>query len=187
MFLTKLAPLFSPSARVSQHTGSALSLVLRLVFASVLLRFFITSFLTKVDGFSLTIGAYAQILPQQIAAVGYDASEISWPLYLVVLAGTVAELALPLAVIAGVATRLSAFGMIGFITVMSLTDIYGHGVDAKTIGALFDGDPYGLIMDQRLLWCTLMLGLMVTGGGAISGDALIWRFLRRNPAKSVLA
>ncbi len=173
--LNKLAMLFSPSAEVSPNLGSALSLMARLIFASVLLQFFVNSFLTKVDGSGLSIGAYAQILPKQIEELGYDASGISWPLYLVVLAGTLGEIILPLMVVAGVATRLAAFGMIGFFVVMSLTDIYGHGIDAKTIGALFDGDPYGLILDQRLLWSSLMLVLMVTGGGAISVDALIYR------------
>ncbi|MGV8988367.1 MAG: DoxX family protein [Cypionkella sp.] len=185
MQLAKLAPVFSSSAQVPQALASALSLIVRLVVASVLLRFFVNSFLTKVDGFGLTIGAYAQILPQQIAAAGYDVSQISWLLYLVVLAGTLAELALPVLVVVGLATRLTSFGMIGFVVVMSLTDIFGHGVDAKTIGALFDGDPYGLILDQRLMWCTLMLVLMVTGGGAISVDALVSRLFRAKSGQVV--
>ncbi|MBI1172637.1 DoxX family membrane protein [bacterium] len=178
MLPAKLAPLFSSSAEVPPWLGSALSLAVRLVLASVLLRFFFNSFLTKMDGFSLTIGAYAQILPKQIAAAGYDVSAISWPQYLVVLAGTVAELVLPVLVVAGVATRLSALGMVGFVVVMSLTDIFGHGVDAKTVGALFDGDPYGLILDQRLMWCTLLAVLIVTGGGRVSVDALVFRLFR---------
>ncbi len=178
MHIAKLAPIFSDNARVSPLMGSALSLMVRASFASVLLPFFLNSFSTKVDGFSLTIGAYAQILPKQIEALGYDASAVSWPLYLVVLAGTLAELVLPLAILMGIATRLTAFGMIGFVAVMSLTDIYGHGVDAATIGAMFDTDPYGLIADQRLMWCLMMVVLIVTGGGVFSIDGLVSRWLR---------
>lgn len=178
MNIAKLAPIFSDNAQVSPMTGSALSLLVRLSFASVLVPFFLNSFATKVDGFSLTIGAYAQILPKQFEALGYDASAVSWPMFLVVLAGTLAELALPLVIVLGFATRLTAFGMIGFIVVMSLTDIYGHGVDAVTIGAMFDTDPYGLIVDQRLMWCLMMVVLMVTGGGVFSIDGLVSRWLR---------
>lgn len=177
--MTLPALLFSDRAAVSASAGSALSLLLRGAFASVLLPFFFHSFLTKVDGFSLTIGAYAQIVPQQIAALGYDSSALSWPWHLLVLAGTLAELVLPWAVVTGLATRVAALAMIGFVAVMSLTDIYGHGVDAQTIGALFDGDPYAVIADQRLLWVTILAALAVTGGGAVSLDAAVSRGLRR--------
>lgn len=174
----KLAPLFSDFAHVSDRTGSALSLFVRLAFASVLLPFFLSSFQTKVDGFGLSTGAYVQILPTYMEAIGYDASRVPLMLKLVVVAGALAELALPLMILLGLATRLAALGMIGFVVVMSLTDIYGHGIDAATIGAVFDGDPYGLIADQRVLWGALLMVLMVTGGGRFSVDALVSRWLR---------
>jgi putative oxidoreductase len=180
MQLPSPALLFSDRSAVSKSAGSLLSLLVRGTFASVLLPFFFTSFLTKVDGFSLTIGAYAQIVPKQIEALGYDSSALSWPLHLLVLAGTLAELVLPLAVVAGLATRVSALAMIGFVGVMSLTDIYGHGIDAQTIGALFDGDPYAVIADQRLLWVIMLVVLMATGGGTFSLDAVVSRWLRRS-------
>ncbi|QCO58070.1 DoxX family protein (plasmid) [Pseudorhodobacter turbinis] len=172
------APLFSASSQVSDRTGSALSLLVRLAFASVLLPFFLNSLLTKVDGFGLSTGAYVQILPTYMESVGYDASQVPVALKLVVLAGTLAELALPLMILIGLGTRLAAFGMIGFVAVMSLTDIYGHGIDAATVGAFFDTDPYGLIADQRLLWAVLMVMLMVVGGGRLSADAFVSRWLR---------
>lgn len=180
MRLTSLVLLFSDRAEVSGSAGSALSLLVRGTFASVLSPFFWTSFLTKTDGFNLTIGAYAQIVPKQIEALGYDSSALSWPLYLVVLAGTLAELVLPVAVVAGLATRVSAMAMIGFVVVMSLTDIFGHGVDAQTIGAAFDGDPYALIADQRLLWVMMLVTLVFTGGGVVSLDAVVSRWFRRS-------
>lgn len=171
-----LAPLFSASSGLSDRTGSALSLLVRLTFAAVLLPFLLNSYQTKVDGFGLSTGAYVQILPAYMDSVGYDASQVPGVLKLVVVAGTLAELALPLMILIGLATRLAAFGMIGFVVVMSLTDIYGHGISAATIGALFDADPYGLIADQRLLWVVLMVVLMVVGGGRLSADALVSRW-----------
>ena len=63
MKLAVLAPLFADSARLSERAGSALSVIVRLVFASVLVPFLLNSFQTKVDGFGLAIGAYVQILP----------------------------------------------------------------------------------------------------------------------------
>ncbi|MGB8812640.1 MAG: DoxX family membrane protein [Paracoccaceae bacterium] len=181
MKLASLAPIFSDSARASEITGSALSLIARLAFASVLLPFFLNSFQTKVDGFGLAAGAYVQILPTYMEALGYDPSQVPFALKLVVVAGTLAELALPLLILLGLGTRVAALGMIGFLGVMSLTDIYGHGLDATTIGAMFDTDPYGLIADQRLLWGVLMVVLIVTGGGRISMDALVSRWLRTAP------
>lgn len=171
--------LFSPDGHLGTAGASAMSLIARFLVASVLLRFFINSFLTKIDGFGLSVGAFVQILPKQMEAAGYDPSAIGWPLHLVVIAGTIAEPLFPLLVVLGLATRPAALAMMGFIVVMSLTDIYGHGVDAATIGQMFDGDPYGKIMDQRLLWEFLLLIPLWLGGGAVSLDALIWPLLRR--------
>ncbi len=179
MFARVLQPILSPTAQLGTAGASAVSLLARLVFASVLLPFFVTSFLTKVSGLSLTVGAYYQILPRQLEAVSYDPSQISLPMHLVVIAGTLAEGLLPVLVVLGLATRPAALAMIGFLAVMSLTDIYGHGVDAKTIGMMFDGDPSGLILDQRLLWGFVLAILVPLGGGAVSLDALIWPRLRR--------
>lgn len=170
---------FAPQGRLGSVGASVMSFIARFLITSVLLRFFINSFLTKIDGFGLSAGAFMQILPKQMAAVGYDPGAISWPLHLVVLAGTLAEPLLPLLVILGLATRPAALGMIGFVLVMSLTDIYGLGVDAATVGRMFDGDPYGVILDQRLLWGFLLLVPLWLGGGAASLDAMVWSRLQR--------
>ncbi|MFC2966833.1 DoxX family protein [Acidimangrovimonas pyrenivorans] len=174
-----LTALFAPQNRPGPAGASALSLLARLVFASVLLRFFLSSFATKIDGFGLSAGAYVQILPRQMEAAGYDPAMLSWPLHLVVGAGTLAELMLPLLVVLGLATRPAALAMLGFVAVMSLTDIYGHGIEAATIGHLFDTDPYGTILDQRLMWGFVLLVPLWLGGGAVSLDALLWPRLRR--------
>lgn len=100
--------------------------------------YFWSSAATKFDGgpFSLSVGAYAQIFPRSFEALGYDASLLSAPYHLVALAGAWAEVMLPLLLVLGLFTRLAAVGMIGFITVQSLTDIYGHMLDAQSGGAV---------------------------------------------------
>lgn len=156
-----------------------LPLAARFVFASTLLLYFWNSGLTKLgDGilglFSPSIGAYSQIFPKQLEAVGYDVSQFGLLQKLVVLAGTYAEFILPLLIVIGLLTRLASLGMIGFVIVQSLTDIYGHGAtDDKTLGALFDRFPDAVILDQRLFWVFLLAVLVVKGAGALSVDALL--------------
>ena len=53
----------------------------------------------------------------------------------------------------------------------SLTDIWGHGVDAATIGAWFDRGADSLILDQRLLWVFVLSVLVVKGAGRLSLDS----------------
>jgi len=56
-------------------------------------------------------------------------------------------------IIIGFLTRLSALGLIGFIIVQSLTDLFGHGLisSSDVVGTWFDSTPDAVIMDQRLL------------------------------------
>lgn len=160
--------------------GWFLGLFARFAFAAVLLVYYLNSAATKVGegvaGF-FTIGdnAYFQILPPVVEAYGYDASQV--PLYwdLVVVAGTYAEFLLPLLIVLGLLTRLSALGMIAFTFVQSFVDIAFHGADATTLGAWFDRLPDAAIMDQRLLWVFLLVILVVKGAGAVSLDALLAR------------
>lgn len=158
-------------------------LLARLVFVGVLFGYYWSSALTKIgDGpfglFLITDGAYMQILPAQMEAAGYDASAIPvFPWGLVVMAGTYAEFVLPVLIVAGLATRLAALGMIGFILVQSLVDIVFHHADATTIGALFDRLPGAVILDQRALWIFVLVILVVKGAGAISLDRVLDRLL----------
>ena len=158
----------------------ALPLLARFLFASVLLVYFWASARTKLgDGigglFSPSTGAYAQIFPRQFEAVGYDASQLSALHSLVVLAGTWAEFLLPLLIVVGLFTRLAALGMIGFVAVQSLTDLFGHGGIAhpETLGGWFDRLPDGVILDQRALWVFLLLTLAIRGAGPLSLDRLL--------------
>lgn len=150
----------------------------RFAFTSVLFLFFWNSAKTKIgDGiFSPALGAYVQIFPKKLEALGYDVSQMSGLDTLIVLLGTYAEFILPTLIAVGLFTRLASLGMIGFIVVMSYVDITGHNVDAATIGVMFDRLPYGLILDQRLLWVFVLLVLILKGAGPISADYMLRRF-----------
>lgn len=152
----------------------------RLVFAGVLFMFFWNSAMTKLgEGLNglltLDVGAYVQILPQRMEAVSYDPAALSTFEKATVYAGTYAEIILPVLIVVGLFTRIAAVGMIGFIIVMTWTDITQHGVDAATIGAWFDRDASSLIADQRSLWGFLLLLLALKGPGPISLDGLFGR------------
>lgn len=161
--------------------GWFLGLAARFVFAAVLLIYFLNSATTKVgDGltgfFSIGDNAYFQILPSVVEAYGYDASQVPFfPYDLIVIAGTYSEFLLPLLIVLGLFTRLASLGMIGFILVQSYVDIAFHGADAATIGAWFDNLSNAAILDQRALWVFLLLTLVVKGAGAVSLDALLAR------------
>lgn len=161
------------------HLGdSLLPLLARACFAAVLLMYFWTSGLTKLDGaFTPSMGAYAQIFPRAMEAAGYDISQMGALRWLVVLAGSWAELVLPALIVLGLATRLAALGMIGFVVVQSLTDIIGHAASPATIGAWFDAASDALILDQRALWILVLLMLVLKGAGPLSLDRVlaVWR------------
>jgi putative oxidoreductase len=151
---------------------AVLPLLARLVFAAVLLGYFWASGLTKLgDGlFSPSVGAYAQIFPRAMEAAGFDVSQMGLGRRLVVVAGTWAEFVLPVLIVLGVATRLAALGMIGFVAVQSLTDVYGHGAGW---GAWFDRASDAVIADQRALWLLLLVVLVAKGAGALSVDRIL--------------
>lgn len=155
-----------------------LGLLARLVFAAVLLVYFLSSALTKIgDGplgfLTLSDGAYVQMFPKVMEAVSYDSSQVPiFPYTLIAYAGTYAEFILPILVVLGLFTRLAALGMMGFICVQSYVDIVGHGADEKTIGAWFDATSNAMILDQRMFWMFLLAYLVIRGAGAISLDAL---------------
>ena len=150
----------------------------RLVFAGVLLIYFWNSAMTKLgDGvlgiLSPSDGAYIQIFPKAMEAAGYDSSQLGLFHWLVAVAGTAAEFALPFLILIGLATRLAAIGMTGFVLVQSYVDITGHGVGGADLGAWFDGASGALILDQRALWLFLLLVLVLRGAGPVSVDAVL--------------
>jgi len=165
-------------ARLDAAGDPVLPTLARFAFAASLAGYFWASALTKIgDGptglVHPALGAYAQIFPRKMEAVGYDVSQLGGFHWAVVVAGMLAEFALPALLILGLLTRLAALGMIGFVVVQSLTDIVGHGADATTIGAWFDKVPDSLILDQRLFWVLLLVTLVVKGAGPLSLDRLL--------------
>ncbi len=149
----------------------------RFSFAAVLFGYYWASAMTKFsDGFfgflTPTISAYYQILPTVTEAAGHDVSAVSWIFAPIVLLGSWAEVVLPILIVVGLFTRAAALGMIGFVIVQSLTDIYGHGVDSTAIGGWFDRISDSVILDQRLLWVLLFSILVVKGAGWLSLDRL---------------
>ena len=172
--------------------GWFLGLSARLIFSSVLMVFFLNSAMTKLgDGpfglFEPSVGAYAQIIPPIAEAVGYDISQIAlFPWKLIVIAGILAEIVLPLLILFGLFSRLAALAFIGFIAVMSFVDIAFHNVDAMTIGALFDPIHNAAILDQRLLWLMPLLVIIIKGPGTLSLDHLASRLFSRHRAQGAL-
>ncbi len=150
----------------------------RFSFAAVLLMYFWNSAKTKLgDGLfgflSPSDNAYIQMFPKTVEALGYDTSQLGVFHWLVAVSGTVAEFVLPLLIVIGLFTRLAAIGMIGFVFVQSVVDVYGHGVGGKDIGGWFDGPSGALILDQRLLWVVLFAIMIVKGAGPLSVDRIL--------------
>ena len=170
--MTALVSFYARLARLcDDQAGWLLPTLARLIFAGVLLGYFWASALTKFDGpFTPSIGAYGQIFPRAFDAVGFDPDGLTVWHRLVALAGGYAEFALPALIVVGLFTRLAALGMVGFIFVQSLTDVYGHGVDA---GGWFDRASDALILDQRALWLLLLAVLISKGAGPISADRIL--------------
>jgi putative oxidoreductase len=183
--MTKLLTRMNQLASPLQRLDVVLPDLARLSFAAVLLNYYWASGLTKLgDGIfgflSPSVGAYAQIFPKQMEAVLYDTSQLGVFHWAVVVAGTWAEFLLPVLLVLGLLTRYAAVAMIGFITVQTLTDLFGHGAieHAATVGKLFDRLPDAPILDQRLLWVFLLITLVIKGGGLLSLD----RVLRSEPS-----
>jgi putative oxidoreductase len=145
------------------------------LFVLLLLPYYFNSALTKIDGFGLSAGAFAQILPPIAEQYLYDTSAIPFfPWHLIVWAGTIGEFVLPILIVAGLFTRLAALGMIGFVIVQTVVDVVFHGA---ALGMLANGLPNELI-DQRLLWVSLLVAMVFAGGGKLSVD----RFLSHRQA-----
>ena len=167
---------------LAARLDALLPLLARFTFGAVPALYFWASALTKLgDGFFgflfPSAGAYVQIFPHAMENIGYDPSALGLFHWAVVAAGTWAEFIPPLTILIGLYTRLSALGMIGFIVVQSLTDLYGHGLarDAKFIGSWFDRIPDAMLMDQRLLWVFPLIVLVIKGAGALSIDRAFMR------------
>ena len=172
--MTALLNIYAKIAQLLERADWLVPTLARVVFAGVLAVYFLNSGMTKLgDGISglwtPSVGAYAQIFPRAMEAAGYDTDALSIWHSLVVIAGTWAEFILPVLIVLGLLTRLASLGMIGFVVVQSLTDLYGHGQWTE-LGAWFDRFADAIIMDQRALWIFLLVVLVIKGAGPISFD-----------------
>ncbi len=172
--MTAIVSLYTAITTRLERADWLIPTLARFLFAAILMVYFLNSGLTKIgDGFAgiwtPSVGAYAQIFPRILEAAGYDTDALSFFHRLVVVAGTWAEFILPALIVAGFLTRLAALGMIGFVVVQSLTDVYGHGQIGE-IGGWFDRFPDAIILDQRALWVFLLMVLVIKGGGPLSFD-----------------
>lgn len=172
--MLKIQTLYNNATAALERQRWILPTLARLVFAGVLAVYFYNSGLTKVGDniWTPAVGAYAQIFPRALEAAGYDASGLTIFHQVVVFAGIFAEFLLPTLIIIGLFTRLAAIGMIGFILMQSLTDLYGHR-QFDELGTWFDRFPDALIIDQRAFWVFVLLTLVLKGAGPISIDRLL--------------
>ena len=163
------------AARLGSAAPAVVPTLARLVFAGVLLVYFLNSGWGKIGTGLLSpdIGAFYQIFPKQVAAANGDLSQFGVFPRLIILAGTIGEIVLPLLIVFGLLTRLAALGMIGFVAIQTATDISGHGTDATTIGRWFDTYSDALIADQRAFWLLALVTLVLMGAGPLSIDRLI--------------
>lgn len=177
--MNALFSLYNSTANRVEKADWLIPTLARFLFAAVLLMYFWRSALTKIGdgffGFLNPTNAYFQIFPKAAEAFDYDESKFGLYHWVVSLAGTWAEFILPALLILGLLTRLAALGMIGFLIVQTVTDLYGHGVinEPTTIGAWFDNNASSLLMDQRSLWVFLLIILVIKGAGPLSLDRLL--------------
>jgi len=172
---------FFLSNTLSKVGADVSPLLARLLFGLTLFAFFWKSAFTKFDDglaglWTPSVGAYAQILPTRFETVGYDPSAMNALEWAIVIAGSYAELVLPMLIVIGLFTRFAALGMVGFILVMSFVDVSGHGI---ALGSLLDSNPSTLIPDQRLFWIFPLIVLTLQGGGFWSVDRLLFNKSRQ--------
>ncbi|MDD9909470.1 MAG: DoxX family protein [Ahrensia sp.] len=153
-------------------------LAARFAFASVIAVYYLNSAWSGMNGsliglFNVGDGTYAAALPARMEEVVYDPSMLTTFEHLFVHAGVWAEFFLPILIIVGLFTRIAAVGMIVVVIVQSWVDVFGHGLEGKSIGAMFDRLPDAIIFDQRLLWVFLLGILALHGAGKVSLDYVL--------------
>ncbi len=107
-----MTTLTAAHARLDALAPAVIPTLARLTFAGVLLTYFWASAVTKVGEGPLGLlqpsdGAYIQIFPRAVEAAGYDFSQLGPFHWAVAVAGTWAEILLPLLILVGLLTRLA--------------------------------------------------------------------------------
>lgn len=153
----------------------------RCAFAATLLPWFAISALSRfpghdlsmgpaVDGWFVTIGAVYAYLPDTVAT----GQAMPGTAGMVYVAGmSLAELVLPVLIVAGLAARWAAVGLVLHQAIaMAMASPSGWA------GALFDASPFDMVPDQLLLWCALLAPVIVHGAGPVSLDAGLRRLFQ---------
>ncbi len=176
-------------AGIERLTVPLMTSLARFLFAAILLFYYWNSAATKLgDGIFGFLrpsdGAYIQIFPKVVEAAGYDFSALGIHHWAIATLGMWAEFILPLLIVIGLFTRLASLGMIGFVAVQTLTDLYGHGAIAHegTLGAWFDRMPDAIVLDQRAFWVFVLLYLVFRGAGPLSVDRVLRSVTSAHPA-----
>lgn len=165
---------------------TGLTLAARLAFAAVLAPYFMSLAASMSGGSTLSVGPD---LPGTLLSYGVVYQLAPWldpgkgPPDLSIMTSLLLHLSvlalavLPPMLVAGLATRLAAAGMILLLAWITLIDIVAHHPPSEVLGVWFDTDPFGEIADLRLLWVMLIAIPLALGGGMVSMDALIahWR------------
>lgn len=152
----------------------------RFIFGVTLFYYFFHSAKLKLGAeglnalFKPTAGMFGQMLPAGAEAVSYDVMQATSLQKAIMLSGTWVEFILPGLIIIGLLTRFAAIGMVIFIAFMTFVDLYGHGgiSDPSIVGAWFDTDTTGIVLDLRIYWLFLLLYLIFRGAGPLSIDRL---------------
>lgn len=156
----------------------------RLVFAAVLLPWFLIGGVSKLGGFDLSVGPTTEGLPLALGAYYAYASgsvgalSAGLPIFspltqAYVGAMVLAELVLPVLTVLGLWTRLAVVLLALHQTILALVQPTGAA------GALFDASPFDLFPDQLLLWFMLIAPVAFFGAGPLSMDAILARWRRR--------
>jgi putative oxidoreductase len=141
--------------RIAGWAVSPALLLLRVALAIPFLR----SGLTKWDGFNLSAGARYLFTEEFKLHLFWGTFPYPAPILMAYLAA-IGEIVLPILLILGLATRLSAAGVLAMTIVIQLTI------------------PDGLI-NFHLPWAAMALALIAYGGGTLSADRLLAGAMRR--------
>ncbi len=169
--MRRFAPIVAPALTVT---------LARAGFAAVLLPWFVIGGLTRIAGLSLSVGpaagiwplslgAYYTFLPGVMAGNGVPSTAE----HAFVLVMTLAELVLPVMVVAGMAGRLSATLLILHVWIRAAA-----AGELFRPGRLFDASPFDPGPDQVLLWSLVLLPVAIQGAGPFSFDGLV-AYLRK--------
>lgn len=162
-------------------TEAVLTSFSRFAFAATILPWFTISALSRfpghdlsmgpaVDGWFVTIGAVYAYLPDSVAT-GQAMPDTAGMAY--VAGMSLAELVLPLLIVAGLAARWAAVGL-----VLHQALAMAIASPVEWAGALFDASPFDMLPDQLLLWCALLAPVMIHGAGPLSLDTGLRRLFQ---------